>query len=172
MRAGASGHEVFPRADGPWTPYGAYRAYSALAEAMGRHVPTDPVGEDELVWPDGDAADDAPIAITRTPLARPILDQGRVQVFAGGGEGLPRLVLFGEPAVLRMADPFLRANLSRLVVVEGRFFHPELVRAERPDFVVTVFPEYHLGAPTLFGNELERVHFTGITGIPLPLPAD
>ena len=100
-----------------------------------------------------------------------MLAQGPVRVFAGGGEGLPRLVLFGDKAAALLADPFLLPHVSRLVLVEGRAFLPDLVRAEKPDFVVSLVPEHHLGAPMLFANELDRTTFTGMTRLPLPLPA-
>jgi hypothetical protein len=114
------------------------------------------------------------------PFASKHFTEGQVQIFTNADHSLPRLVLFRDSNATHMIDPFLMAHFSRIVAVGawGHFF-PELIRAEKPDLIISSLAERFIGTPFRPGertpvalpNMLSTLTFQNFTGVPIPLPA-
>jgi hypothetical protein len=199
LRVGRLQAHTFFHTDIHPSRYGMYLCYRDLARLVGAPLIRDVVREDELVraprkrrivgdlgvrLPDEpteeieDITISRPFAVRRAFTNKSFLE-GQVMVFENDDRSLPRLVIFRDSNATHVIDPFLTVHFSRIVSVGGwGFFFPELIRAEKPDVVVSMFAERFIGtplkdgtaAPVALPNNLTGPTFEQFTGVALPLP--
>ncbi len=162
IRRGRAVREVCYRSDVHWSRWGAYLGYCELMELLpdrlGVVVPQSALAErqiqvlgDMMMWLD---RRDREFAMFLEPPEVPVKElytnrtfkPGQVDVFETDRRGLSSLVLFRTSNSTHLL-PFLYHHFSRIVAVASTAVHFDLLRSERPDFVISELSERYLAAP-------------------------
>ena len=193
VRAGRQQREVCYRTDVHWSRWGAYLAYRELLDTLPRSCgpairpdqltsrPGRVLG-DMTMWLDRrnheqvEFLDPPPVEVTEVFTTR-TFKPGQVDVFETEHRDRPRLVLFRTSNSTHLL-PFLNHHFSRLVAVAGTAVHYDLLRSERPDFVISEVSERYLATPdgrphmpgVKFPEDFIGRTFSQFTGVDLPLP--
>jgi hypothetical protein len=167
--------ESFLRTDVHWTHYGAYVGYRALMASLPAVYQTRVVGEDALVRGDYRVMGDLGVRLDPVPAERGIsighgahhrfrrvfdnraFGRGQTEIFENDDASLPRCVLFRDSNASAMLQ-YLAMHFSRLVVVSSTEFFYDLVRAEKPDVVITEMTERYVAVPAE-GHGEGAIHF-------------
>jgi hypothetical protein len=194
MVAARAAYDTFFRTDVHWSQWGAYTGYRALAAAISRTHPLDPVPESALqisrypmigdlgIRLDPEPDEEAVAFKPTTPQAERVFGNraytvGQVEVFQTEDRTKPRAILFRDSNATSML-PYLAPHFSRLVCVACAEMYRDLIISERPDIVLTQTTERQLARPIgelrpdvlVFPADDPDKTFTGLSGIPLPLP--
>jgi SGNH hydrolase-like domain, acetyltransferase AlgX len=156
--------ELYSRTDTHWNHRGSYSAHVAICRRLAlRGIDAPAFERDRLLWVEEDAAQDlgskldppqlSPLVVAQVPWGKGVMvadnrvrKHGRIAIFEGEDASLPSCVLFGESFAYYLLD-FLKESFRRLVFVHSSAVIPEIVRAERPDAVVSVPVERFLIHP-------------------------
>jgi hypothetical protein len=192
---GRSSEETWLKTDVHWTGWGAYIGYLALMEAINRHIPIEPLKPEGLVRTDRNLIGDLGIRLDpevsedaisygyngagAAPRVYGSLNYsaGQVEISENGRPGSPTCVMFRDSNATTLL-PYLAPHFSRLVTIASAELFHEVVRAERPDLVITQTTERQLARPIqdevpdvmLFPNDFGDAGFEFLSGVKLPLP--
>lgn len=140
--------QVYFKTDDHWNWYGAYIAYCMVMDRLGltpislseyTETPARMIGSQEAI-------SDKPVAENIVRLiykGAPAIEvfsskstgRGKAQVFKNSDDSLPTAVMFRDSYGTFMI-PFLSQSFSRLVVVSHRGVMRDLIRHEKPSFVI------------------------------------
>lgn len=187
--------DTWLKTDVHWTGWGAYIGYRTLMEAVGQHIPIEPMPADRLVRTprnligdlgvrlDPEVSEDAlSYGCKGAQIAQRVFGSfnysaGQVEIFENGRPGTPSCVLFRDSNATTLL-PYLAPHFSRLVTVASAEMFHEVVQSEKPDLVIVQTTERQLARPVtddepdhmLFPNDFCQAGFEDLSGVSLPLP--
>jgi hypothetical protein len=175
LRAAAQRMETFSKRDTHWNQFGAFVAYTSIAERLAaRGVGLRLLEEAEISWRRDDLMLDLGSKLRpprsadfiRADLcqerAKIVLDNqifvtGRVVIFEQPDSRLPSAVLFGESFALHTLL-FLKESFRRLCFVHTSTMSEEIIAAEQPDVVISLPTErFMIAPPTTDEGALEEL---------------
>jgi alginate O-acetyltransferase complex protein AlgJ len=196
LKAGREIADTYYRTDVHWTDYGAYLAYLELVKILRRSIAIEPIPEQELLRRKLRMVGDLGVRMDPEPIEESLritharatdirkvygnqaFGRGQAEVFETEAAEGPTGVIFRDSNMTAML-PFLALHFSRLVVVSAEQFFDDVVRAERPDVVITEMTERYLTYPGTsavpgvveFPEDFPADGFVAFTGVKLPLPS-
>jgi hypothetical protein len=185
LKAGRKIEDTYYHTDVHLTNFGSYLAYREIMRPISSRVGSLVLSEVDLVRTKGSRIGDLGIRLEHEPreqvtlLSHPrmeenrriynnrMFDFGQLEIYQNANCHLPRAIVFRDSNGTDII-PFLNVHFSRLVAVSSLKFWYDLVRAERPDVVVTIMAERFIITERTydFGPE----DFSSFSKITLPLP--
>lgn len=164
LTAARSVRETYYLGDSHWTTFGALVGFRAMADSLAAERPFHQVPDAEIGWftrpyigdlgvrlePEVEEVADT-IHVTsglevRNAFQNKLFARGSLLVVETNRPDLPRGVIFRDSFAVNLI-PSLAQSFSRLVVVGSQSAHYDLLRAERPDIVISETCERFLGMP-------------------------
>ena len=150
--------------DTHWNTFGGLVGFRALSASLAAERPLSEIPESYVTWTPRETVGDLGVrlepehaetvdviginslAVPRVVFQNKVFTRGSMQVFETNRTELPRGVLFRDSFALNMIHVLLE-SFSRLVVIGSQSVQYDLLRAERPDVVISETCERFLGMP-------------------------